>query len=168
MFTVSLLLLVAFVALHVIVSTLKPAWTVALPFVWRRNAPRWRLAGALGVALVVAACASGGGGVTPTTPAQGVYAMQAVLTAAVNLGTQYGELPTCPQSAPLCSTPSVVTSIQLAANAAAVAVDAAEVAVIKDPTASSAATQAAIAAASQALADLTALTTPLKTSAHLR
>lgn len=165
---VAVCLLVAMLAALVVFRTIRPSWpALAAVFVRPRSRPRLPIFAALfGVGLVLAACASGGGNVVPTpqTPAQGVFLAEGVLTAAMNAGAVYTNLPACVAGGPTeCANPTIVADMRVAGQAATAAILTAQ-ATISDPTSSAAAQQSALADALAAIADLTAITGGLPTT----
>lgn len=119
-----------------------------------------RFLAVLAAGAILASCATTG---TPTDSAQSVYALEATLTAAMQVATTYAELPTCGTSAPLiCSDPATVTRIQAAAATAVAAVQTAQ-ALVTSSGASSAQTQAALLSATQAVTTLSTLTSSVRT-----
>ena len=75
-------------------------------------------------AFLLVGCASTG---SPQDPQQAVFAAKAALVTAVQITTQYAQLPRCPQPVhALCSDAAVVATADKAANAAADAIQAAE------------------------------------------
>jgi hypothetical protein len=98
--------------------------------------------------------------VAPKTPAQAVYKIEGDLTVALRAAGYYKALPSCaPGAVALCSDPAIVKRIQDAAQKAVTAVTGAE-AIATDVTKSPSAQRAAVAAAADALATLTALIPP--------
>lgn len=116
------------------------------------------LVGVLISSASLAGCASLGLGGGALTPAQQVFALEGVLTSAVNVATYYAGLPACSSPpAGLCSDPGTVAKLRAAAPAAQEAVLAAEVVVTKGD-ASKQAQAAALANAQAAVAGLTSIT----------
>lgn len=98
--------------------------------------------------------------VAPKTPAQAVYKIEGDLTVALRAAGYYTGLPSCaPGAVALCSDPVIVKRIQDTAPKVVTAVTGAE-AIVNDATKSPSAQQAAVLAASDALATLTALIPP--------
>ncbi len=121
------------------------AWTQRQPMRWGRGSRM--LAYVSPIALLLAACASGG--TTQTTVAEAEVA----LTAAEQVALSYVTLPACPApSGPLCSDAATSAKIKQAAQVAYAAVKAAE----------ASGTSADLAAANAAIATLTALVPAVK------
>lgn len=110
--------------------------------------------------LVLAGCSS----LPASDPAQGVFAARGVFSAALDVANRYKALPVCGMPMVLvCSTPSVVATVQKSANAANAVLDSAET-TVRDPAfAKGNAAQQALASANAAVAALTAITSQLKT-----
>lgn len=102
----------------------------------------------------------------PQSPAQTVYAAKGDFAAALTIANQYAALPRCgtPSAPPLCSESNIVQNVNKAAHAADASLDAAE-ATVRDPAFSnnSDAVSKAVAAATNAVAALQAVTSTLKT-----
>jgi hypothetical protein len=100
---------------------------------------------------------------TPKTPKQAVYAADAGFLAAVTVADNYKNLPSCGATAsPICADQAVVAKIRLSANAADATLKAAE-ATVQDPHFAGSASDAAIVAATNAVAAFVAVTQQLKT-----
>ena len=120
------------------------------------------IASALALALALAGCSSLG--LTTTSPAQGVFAARGIFSAALDVANRYKALPACGGMVVVCSTPSVVATLQKSANAANAVLDSAET-TVKDPAfAGSSVAQKALASADAAVSALTAITSQLKTN----
>ena len=105
---------------------------------------------------LVSACAS----VSPTTPAQSVFAAKATYAGALVIAVQYKNLPPCPR-VPVCADPAIVGKLQAADNIAAPALNSAEAAV-RNPDFGQSALQTAVIAAQNAVSALTSITSTLK------
>src|SRR6267154_4100171 len=81
------------------------------------------IASALALALALAGCSSLG--LTTTSPAQGVFAARGIFSAALDVANRYKALPACGGMVVVCSTPSVVATLQKSANAANAVLDSA-------------------------------------------
>jgi hypothetical protein len=104
-------------------------------------------------ALCLAACSTFG---DPQTPRQTVYAAKVSFLAAVTVADQYKNLPRCGTGPVVCSSPAVIARLRLGANAADATLDAAE-ATVMDPKFEGSNTDAAIVAATNAVAAFTAI-----------
>lgn len=108
--------------------------------------------------LAASACANGGGVLpAPKTPAETVLETGTAINAALVVANAYGDLPTCPLSAPICKTAPVLATVQKSAHAADAAQTSAEDLVSNPAFKDGTATQQAIAAASAASQALTAI-----------
>lgn len=117
----------------------------------------------LSIALLAAslsACSSLGFS-APKTPAQAVYAAKGTFLATVLVANQYKALPPCGGTDVLCSSPAVVTKLQLAANAGKATLDAAE-ATVTDPAFSGSTADAAVVAAENAVSAFSTIANDLK------
>lgn len=109
------------------------------------------------VLTLVAGCA---GSLTPTTPAQSVFAAKATYAGALIVAVQYKALPACPKVV-ICSDPAIVAKLQAADNIAAPALNSAEAAA-RNPDFGQNALQTAVIAAQNAVTALTSITATLK------
>lgn len=114
----------------------------------------------LAAGFMLAACAQLGFP-APKTPAQAVYAAKGAFLATVLIANQYKALPPCGGTSVLCSSPSVVTKLRLAANAGKATLDSAE-ATVTDPAFKGSTTDAAVVAAENAVEAFSTIANELK------
>lgn len=121
-----------------------------------------RLVLSLLAAFALTACAANNQGNLPSSQ-NTVFALKNAFATAQTAALQYTTLPRCgaPTSPPLCSDAGTVATIRKYNNDAVVALDAAEK-TVRDPHASSSATQAAIIAAQNAVTALQQIVPTLK------
>ncbi len=111
----------------------------------------------IALAFALAACA-----ITPQTPAQAVYQIEADYAAALTVAVKYKQLPACgqPASPLLCANPPVIATLQKADDVAYAALSEAQT-LIRTPGIGADKVQTAIATAVSALKVLTAVTSSL-------
>lgn len=90
----------------------------------------------LGASMSILVLCSGCAGVRTADPQQRVYVEEGALTTAIQVATQYANLPRCStvSKGMLCSNPVIVAEMNTAAQAAAVAIQNAETAVTNPAT----------------------------------
>lgn len=108
--------------------------------------------------VVLSACSSGGVILpAPKTPSEAVLESGTAINAALLVANAYGDLPTCPVSAPICKTAAVLATVQKSARAADAAQTSAEDLVISPTFKNGTGAQQAIAAAQAASQALTVI-----------